>query len=445
MDDLELISTQEVTETPKPAKPTKPTKPLKSVVLNHVIESLGIKMRYNKFTNTPMIQYPGQQPRPLEDADESLIRDEMNARDSGVHPQVVEDRLMREARSNTFHPVQDYLDSLAWDGEPRLETWLHRYMGTENTNYTRKVGKAVLVAAVRRVKDPGCKYDQAMVLVGQGGSGKSSLIRALCPDSSWFTSSLPLSSSPKQVIEGTMGIWIAEAEEMLGNSSKNLDAVKAFLSRQVDGPVRLAYSRHSVSRPRQFIVIGSTNNWKPIVADEGARRFWPVKAGSFEQRLLERERDQLWAEACVAEMRGDLIHITSEDNDDVEDAQRSFTTLHPWRELIGEKIDALPKKSPIPVADVWRWVGIEISKQTHEQSKALVDIMHDLKYEKSNHPEWVPELGKRVRVFRRLTPFDSFDTRLSTIPEDLEEKYGEPIYTQSEWEQMQRDEEEELD
>ena len=441
MDDVDAITSVEVH---KETKPHKPSKPLKTVILEHVIDSLGIEMSYNQFTAAAMIKYPNQEARAIENDDEMVVRDEMAARDAGVYPGMVTDRLQRKAKANSYHPVLEYLDKLHWDGENRLDTWLHRYMGAENTNYTRKVGKAVLVAAVRRVKDPGCKFDQAMVLVGQGGSGKSSMIRALCPKPEWFTSSLPLSSPPKQVIEGTRGIWIVEAEEMLGNNSKNLDAVKAFLSRQVDGPVRLAYSRHSVSRPRQFIVIGTTNNWKPIIADEGARRFWPVKAGSFEHRLLERERDQLWAEACVAEMRGDLIHITSEDNDDVEDAQRNFTTLHPWRELIGEKIDALPKKSPIPVADVWRWVGIEISKQTHEQSKALVDIMHDLKYEKSNHPEWVPELGKRVRVFRRLTPFDSFDTRLSTIPEDLEEKYGEPVYGQSEWEQMQRDEEEEL-
>lgn len=436
-DDPEIA---EITQAPTPSKKTKP---LKSVVLNHVIEGMGIRMSYNRFTNVPMIQFHGQRPEPLQDHHEATIRWEMAARDANVHPQVVEDRLMTEARLNSYHPVQDYLDSLVWDGEPRLETWLHRYMGTANTNYTRKVGAAVLVAAVRRIKDPGCKFDQAMVLVGQGGSGKSSMIQALCPDPTWFSCSLPLSAPPKNVIEGTQGIWIVEAEEMLGNSSKNTDAVKAFLSRQVDGPVRLAYTRHAVSRPRQFIVIGSTNNWKPIIADAGARRFWPVKAGSFDQRLLMRERDQLWAEACVAEMRGDPIFLTAEDNDDVEEVQKTFTTLHPWRELIMEKIDGLPKKSPIPVSDIWRWVGIEISKQTHEQSKTLVDIMHDLQYEKSDHPEWVPELGKRVRVFKRMNPLLNLDTRLSTIPRelDLPDDYEEEMLPEVEEPKYEQEEE----
>ena len=33
---------------------------------------------------------------------------------------------------NTTHPVKEYLEGLTWDGAPRLDEWLHRYLGAEH-------------------------------------------------------------------------------------------------------------------------------------------------------------------------------------------------------------------------------------------------------------------------------------------------------------------------
>lgn len=421
-----------------PIKKAKTTKPLKSVVLRQVVDGLGIQMSYNEFTGTIMIKYPGKAAVPLHDSHESVIRNEMNMRDAGVHPNMVSDYLFNLAKANPYHPVLKYLDKIQWDGEPRLDGWMTTYLGVEDTPYTRKVGNSVLIAAVRRVKDPGCKFDEAMILIGQEGSGKSTAIKTLCPDPTWFSDSLRISASPKEVIEGTNGIWLMEGAEMVG--AKNVEAVKAFLSRGTDGPVRLAYSKHPVTRPRQFIVIGTTNQWKPIDNETGARRFWPVKMGTLEKRLLERDRDQLWAEACVAEMRGDTTHITEELIGEVTNAQNEFSTAHPWRERIKDKLDELPSKSPIPKKWLWEWVGVEISKQTNEQSKIMNSIMDKLGYVEKDSPVWVEALGKRARVFVTRNPFEYLDTRISSIPKEVDEYNGEPIYAPHELERMEEEE-----
>ena len=68
------------------------------------------------------------------------------------------------ARLNGFHPVKDYLDDLHWDGVNRIDKWLIDYGGAEDTEYTRAVSALMLVAAVRRVRCPGCKFDEMVVI-----------------------------------------------------------------------------------------------------------------------------------------------------------------------------------------------------------------------------------------------------------------------------------------
>jgi predicted P-loop ATPase len=35
------------------------------------------------------------------------------------------------ARAHAFHPVQDYLSRLRWDGKKRVDIWLSYYLGAE--------------------------------------------------------------------------------------------------------------------------------------------------------------------------------------------------------------------------------------------------------------------------------------------------------------------------
>ena len=83
---------------------------------------------------------------------------------------------------NSFDPVLDYLDSLKWDGKPRLDSWLTTYLGAEANPLNCAMGRKVLIAAVRRVRMPGTKFDQIVVLEGPQGSGKSSAVKILAGD-----------------------------------------------------------------------------------------------------------------------------------------------------------------------------------------------------------------------------------------------------------------------
>jgi predicted P-loop ATPase len=161
------------------------------------------------------------------------------------------------ARRHAYHPIRDYLAGLEWDGIDRIDTWL-TLLGAEDTELNRAYGRKTLIGAVRRVRRPGAKHDTILVLQGPQGKGKSSAIRALCPDEEFFSDSLGIGDDQKHVIEATAGKWLIELAELSGMGKRDANAVKSMLSRMVDA-ARLSYGRLSSERPRQFILFGSVN------------------------------------------------------------------------------------------------------------------------------------------------------------------------------------------
>ena len=196
--------------------------------------------------------------------------------------------------NHRVHPVKDYLASLTWDGTPRLDTWLINYAGATDTPSVPAVGRLALIAAVRRVRSPGCKFDELLVLESPTqGTDKSTAIETIAMREGWFTDCLPLNADPKVAIEQTRGIWIAEAGELSGMRKADIDKLKNFLSRKRDRG-RLAYGHLTSDVPRQFIAIGTTNNREYLKDQTGNRRFWPIAIERFDVARLRADRDQLW-------------------------------------------------------------------------------------------------------------------------------------------------------
>ena len=78
-----------------------------------------------------------------------------------------------------YHPIKEYLGSLRWDGNERIDTLLIDYLGADDTSYVRAVTRKTLVAAVARIYRPGIKFDSILVLNGAQGIGKSTFSPAL--------------------------------------------------------------------------------------------------------------------------------------------------------------------------------------------------------------------------------------------------------------------------
>lgn len=302
------------------------------------------------------------------------------------------------ARRAPHHPVRDYLAELEWDGTPRIGSWLVRYGHADDTPYVRAVGELMLTAAVRRVRQPGCKFDEVVVLESEQGLGKSTAIRLLAVRDEWFTDALSISDTRKEVLELLLGKWIVELPEMSGMRKSEVEHMKAFASRQTDR-ARLAYARRATDRERQCVFVGSTNESEYMRDPTGARRMWPVRIPqSFDLEGLRRDRDQLWAEAAQREAAGASIRLPRELWAAAAEQQDQRRTIDPWHDVLSELLEDLT--GTLSTDGAWDLIGEPLHRRTTESAKRLRQIMESLGWEHTRERAG----GAKVRAWRRGTP-----------------------------------------
>jgi predicted P-loop ATPase len=221
-------------------------------------------------------------------------------------PKSVDEAVAAVARRRVVHPVRDWLASLTWDGNPRLSNLASGYLGAAPTAYGAAVGRRWLIAAVARVFEPGCKVDSLLGLEGEQGIGKSSALRLLA-GADWFADT-GITIGEKDSYQALRRKWIYEFAELASIRGREVERVKNFLSSQVD-TFRASYGRRTQDHPRQVVFAGSTNESQYLADPTGSRRFWPLRCGIIDLRALERDRNQLWAEARVAYQAGEPWHL----------------------------------------------------------------------------------------------------------------------------------------
>ncbi len=300
-----------------------------------------------------------------------------------------------------YHPVQDYLATLQWDGVERLNGWLVDYFGAADTPLNRAFGRKILCAAVRRVVQPGCKFDAMLVLQGAQDLGKSSAIRALCPDPAWFTDQLEVGADPKVTIEKTAGSWVVEMPELDGMGKRDTNRVKSFITTTHDR-ARLAYGRYPETRPRQFVLFGTTNESRYLTDTTGNRRFWIVHVTKADPPGIAAIRDQLWAEAVASEPDENLWLDDPVLKAAAAEMAREASDFGPWMDLLEHPIPEGALK--IEVAHVWRLVGINgadaVNRMTKAHQASMRAAMAGLGFERRDSG-LRNDAGKKVRAYVR--------------------------------------------
>jgi predicted P-loop ATPase len=285
------------------------------------------------------------------------------------------------AKLASFHPVRRYLDSLAWDGVPRIDRWLITYCSAQDTDLTRAYSAMWLIAAVARIYDPGCKLDTALILEGAQGDRKSMLFQVLGGE--WFTDDVP-DLRTKDASMTTIGAWIIEMPELDAMSKAEETRVKSFLSRQTDR-FRPPYGRRMIKAPRQCIFCGTTNAHEYLTDPTGARRFWSVAIGkAIDIDGLRRDRDQLWAEAAARYRQGE--HWWLEEPKLIasaaEEAEKRFE-VDPWEEPIGVYLNANHFRGQgVTISELLQnALHIPVDRREHRHNTRVGKILRRLQWE----------------------------------------------------------------
>ena len=357
------------------------------IVANHqgnirrALDDLGVAVSRDNFADRLLIEGPDGEPRRcLGDAEIAALWLTID-RKCRFRPskEFFFDVIVDTARANAFHPVRDYLDGLVWDGVPRLDRWLVTYAGAEDSEYVRAVSRLVMVAAVRRVRQPGCKFDEMVVLENPlQGTDKSSALELLAVDPDWFSDSLPLNADDKKVIETLSGRWIVEAAELKGLRKGDIEHLKAFLSRRVDR-ARMSYGRTVTEVSRQSVIVGTTNAERYLRDSTGNRRFWPILVKRFDLKALRHDRDQLWAEAAQAETRGESIRLDPSLYSAAGNEQEKRRIEDPFVGMIEAALGDMNGK--ITVEDAWLIVNVPEGMRTQEHMARLGEAMRELGWE----------------------------------------------------------------
>ena len=267
----------------------------------------GVDIAQDQFRDELMLTPAGKTEwRAFRDADYARLRLQLEGKGLALGVELLKEAVGLRADENRFDSAQLWLENEvpAWDGVERIETFYPRVFGAEDTPYARAVGLYTWTALAGRVLDPGCKADMVPILRGPQGLRKSSAVAAIVPHHDFFTE-LDLSVRDDDMSRLMRGKLVAELGELKGLHNREVEAVKAFITRRYENWIP-KYREFATNFPRRLLFIGTTNRHEFLADDTGNRRWLPLEcagvdvgedAPKADVGAVERDRLQLWAEA----------------------------------------------------------------------------------------------------------------------------------------------------
>ena len=344
------------------------------------------------------------------------------------------------ASENRYHPIRDCLEKLKWDGQPRIDNLLPRYLGADHDDYTKEIMRLLMMAAIRRVYEPGCKFEIMVCLVGGQGAGKSTFFRFLAINDEWFSDDLKRMDDDN-VYRKMQGHWIIEMSEMIATANaKSIEEIKSFLSRQKE-TYKIPYETHPADRKRQCVFGGSSNTLDFLPLDRtGNRRFVPVMVypERAEVHILADEQasreyiNQMWAEAMEIYRSGNFrLRFSPAMNAYLKAHQKDFM---PEDTKAGQILDYLERYSGSIVCSKQLYkeaLGHDYDEPKQWELREINDIMNNAVtgWMAFSNPRYFPEPYRRQKGWERIRndnePDNSMDG-FQEIPTEEMEQLGLP-------------------
>ena len=262
---------------------------------------------------------------------DSEIRNAM--KDSGFRStEMIQDCINSLAKNNEYHPIQNYLNSLKWDGVPRIES-LAKYFHAHYNGLFPIILRKWLIGSIVRIFNR--EQNSMLVFEGKQGLGKDTFARWLCPIEGYFKEG-SIDPDNKDHRIATSEIWIWEVGE-LGSTTRKADreALKNFLTTRTFIE-REVYGRHNQPYTAMASFIGSVNNENGFLNDPtGSRRFWVMPIDYIDwDYSKDIDVNDIWAEAMAAFIAGEDHNLDDHTKNSMEIIAEDYKVLDATEEAI---------------------------------------------------------------------------------------------------------------
>lgn len=261
---------------------------------------VGVQVAYDEFRDEITVAPPGTDLawRPMTDADTVSIRMGLESVGFKSAPkELARDACVLVAAENIYDSAKLWINSLTWDGVPRVEKFLTTFMGCEDTPYTRAVSFYMWSALAGRVLKPGVKADMVPIYEGDQGLRKSSSIEALSPAPEFFVE-LDFDKDEDDTVRSLRGALVGEVAELSGLHTRQIEWIKKFVVRKIEKWIP-KYKEFSTTFARRLVFIGTTNRTDILADETGNRRWLPLHITKADVEGIVAAREQLWAEGAV--------------------------------------------------------------------------------------------------------------------------------------------------
>lgn len=305
--------------------------------------------------------------------------------------------IKRLAKTNRYHPVKEYLESVAvshGNNTGILNSLASELFGTDIKIYDTFLKKR-LVAAVARIFDPGCKVDTALILQGKQAYNKSTFFKVLA-GADWFDDSMGAATSERDERLKLHQFWFLEWAELESVfKRKDIAAVKAFLTCCID-TVRAPYERSAVSLKRRSVIVGTTNQDEFLIDSTGNRRFWVCSVTKrIDLKQVAELRDRIWAAAVALYRSGYEWWLSQKEEAIAAEFTEAYRTEDPWIAPIASYLRE-NSRGEVTTAELLKHaLEIEVGRQGKREEIRVADILKELGWSANRRTI----SGKRRRVW----------------------------------------------
>jgi len=359
--------------------------PLQKLEAHQLMEMIRkLPFRYNIFTQ--QIEEDGE----LCEGENSLERYYIKLALKGIKASkdLAYDIVVQAARENEYDPVKEYLQHVSNTEElTYIDQLATTYLRPEDKDIAPtiydKMLKCTLIAAVARVFEPGCKFDNCCVIVGKQGARKSTFWSTL--GGAFFSDALK-DISNKDSLMVLHRSWIMEYSELdFLTTRKQAGEVKAFLSQATD-IFRVPYGKSTEVFKRRGIIVGTSNKTDGLLMDDsGNRRFWICQTTRDNTNQIDcdgllREKDSIWASAVSAYLNKEPWVLDSESEAIVNNENVKYLIDSPWKSVVESYINEPKNRGRELTTEVVLTEAIEkpIERQTRGDQMQIASILRDL-------------------------------------------------------------------